>query len=458
MTIRSRCMGLLVALVCCLSGAAALAQASAPVMRSFAVDQVAQLTPGTELVFRVDGTAGGAVSLQVDGVANLIGLPETRPGTYEGAYTISIKDKITFSSKAVATLRVGDRQSVASLVPTLLKAEAHAKTVAAAMPAPVMRSFAVDQVPQLSPGTQLVFRVDGTAGGAVSLRIDGVANAIVLPEARPGIYEGAYTISVQDKITFNSKAVATLKVGDRQSTATLVATLLTTDAHAKAVAAAKLALVAVPQINRLETRNSGALSGGHEITFLVTGTAGGKASISMDGGKTSIPLVEEKSGQYVGRYTIKSRDQFTDATPVTATLALGDKSATAVKTLMAGAVGTSAVAEAKCDSCGVVASVTKVDVKGKPTYVGAVAGGVVGGVLGNQIGGGTGKTVATVVGAVGGAVAGNEIEKNVRSETHYDVVVKLDNGSTKTVQFPAEPVFKVGAKVKLSGETLVPND
>ena len=83
---------------------------------------------------------------------------------------------------------------------------------------------------------------------------------------------------------------------------------------------------------------------------------------------------------------------------------------------------------------------------------------MVGGVLGNQIGGGTGKTVATVVGTVGGAVAGNEIEKNVRSETHYDVVVKLDNGSSRTVRFQAEPVFKVGAKVKLSGDTLVPND
>ncbi len=63
-------------------------------------------------------------------------------------------------------------------------------------------------------------------------------------------------------------------------------------AHARAVAASNSS----PLIDRFETWNSGALSGGHEVSFVVNGTAGAKASI---------PLLEEKSGQYTGNYPIE---------------------------------------------------------------------------------------------------------------------------------------------------------
>ena len=103
-------------------------------------------------------------------------------------------------------------------------------------------------------------------------------------------------------------------------------------------------------------------------------------------------------------------------------------------------------------------SVTKVNVKGKPNYLGAIAGGVAGAALGNQIGKGDGNTAATVIGAVGGAVAGREVEKRVRSNTVYDVVVKLNDTSSKTVRFESDPGFKAGSKVKVSGDTLVVNE
>ena len=38
---------------------------------------------------------------------------------------------------------------------------------------------------------------------------------------------------------------------------------------------------------------------------------------------------------------------------------------------------------------------------------------------------------------VGGAGAGREIEKRVRTTTVYDVVVKMDDASTRTVRFEA---------------------
>jgi len=321
--------------------------------------------------------------------------------------------------------------------------------------APAISSLSVDQVGELVPGTELIFRASGTPNGVLRLKLDGVASLIELPQSRPGTYEGAYTISIKDKVTADSKVNATLSVGDRQATAVLAQHLLTAEAHAKATAAANPA----PVISRFETGNSGALSGGNEVNFTINGTAGAKATVSLDGGKTQVALTEEKPGLYTGKYTIKTRDRLNDSTQTRATLEMGTRKATLVKPLLAGATvaGAAALAAAtpKCEGCGVVQSVTAVKVKGKPNYVGAIAGGVAGGVLGNQVGKGDGNTAATVIGAVGGAVAGREIEKRVRAGTVYDVVVKMDDASTRTVRFEAQPAFAAGSKVKVSGNTLV---
>ncbi len=326
---------------------------------------------------------------------------------------------------------------------------------AMAQTAPVINSFTVDQVKQVTPGTELIFRVNGSGGGSLGLRIDGSTNQIGLVETRSGVYEGAYTISIRDKITYDSKVTATLRVGQRQTTALLGQTLLSAEAHAQALAAATPA----PSISRFETKTTGALTGGNEITFLVNGTAGGKASVSLDGGKTSLPLAEEKAGHYSGNYTVKSRDQLTDATAALATLALGEKKDTLSKTFAVAAVTPkpvlAAAAMAKCETCGVVTEVNSVTVKGDPNYVGAIGGGVAGAVLGSQVGKGDGATAATVVGAVGGALVGREIEKRVRSKKYFDVIVKLDNGTFKTARFEKSPAFKVDNRVKFNGETLV---
>lgn len=316
---------------------------------------------------------------------------------------------------------------------------------------PAIRSFTVDQVPELAPGTELVFRVIGSAGGRLQLDIDGVANPLGLAETSAGTYAGAYTISIRDKITPTSRVLATLRLDTRQTSVALGQTLLTEAAHAKATAVPPVQ----PQISRIETRNTGALSGGHEISFIVNGTPGGSATVSLDGGKSTVALAEERGGRYSGRYTIKSRDQLTDGTQALFTLALADKTTRAAKPLASGAVVPVALIEPpRCEGCGVVVSVNQVKVKGKPNYLGAIAGGVAGAALGNQIGKGDGKTAATVLGAVGGAVAGREIEKRVRSNIRYDVAVKLDNGSTRNVSYEADPGLAVGAKVQFDGDTL----
>ena len=115
-----------------------------------------------------------------------------------------------------------------------------------------------------------------------------------------------------------------------------------------------------------------------------------------------------------------------------------------------------APARAVCAVCGRVESVRTVQHAAPPTGVGAVAGGVLGGVVGNQIGSGSGRTAATVLGAVGGGYAGHTIEKRTRTETRYEVSVRMDDGRLRTVETRTAP--PIGKPVTLKGQVLRPAD
>ncbi len=106
-------------------------------------------------------------------------------------------------------------------------------------------------------------------------------------------------------------------------------------------------------------------------------------------------------------------------------------------------------APAVCHNCGVIDSINDVKVNGEGTGIGGVGGAVVGGLVGNQIGGGRGNTLATVAGAVGGAFAGNAIEKNVRGHVVHRMVVRLDDGTTRTFTQDSPFGYGVGERVRL---------
>ncbi|PLY41102.1 hypothetical protein CSZ94_17470 [Janthinobacterium sp. ROICE36] len=102
-----------------------------------------------------------------------------------------------------------------------------------------------------------------------------------------------------------------------------------------------------------------------------------------------------------------------------------------------------------CSNCGVIEAIHEVNTRAEGSGVGAAGGAVVGGLLGNQVGGGHGKQLATVLGAVGGAVAGNQIEGSVRATRSYNIVVRLDNGKTRTVHQSAAPNWRQGDRVRI---------
>jgi outer membrane lipoprotein SlyB len=116
-----------------------------------------------------------------------------------------------------------------------------------------------------------------------------------------------------------------------------------------------------------------------------------------------------------------------------------------------------ATAPSVCANCGRVEAVNAIEQKGEGTGLGAIAGGVVGGVLGNQVGSGRGRTAATVVGAGAGAYAGHEIEKYAKKTQRYDVVVRLEDGTSRTFSYQTEPAFRTGDRVKVVEGALVAN-
>lgn len=119
------------------------------------------------------------------------------------------------------------------------------------------------------------------------------------------------------------------------------------------------------------------------------------------------------------------------------------------------AVQPAPVAPAICMNCGIIDSVREIEQKGEGTGLGAVAGGVAGAVVGSQIGKGSGKTAATVIGTVGGAVAGHQVEKHVRSTKKYEVLVRFEDGASRTFMFDAQPSWRIGDRVKVENNVIM---
>jgi outer membrane lipoprotein SlyB len=113
-----------------------------------------------------------------------------------------------------------------------------------------------------------------------------------------------------------------------------------------------------------------------------------------------------------------------------------------------------APARAPCATCATVESVTAVEVEGAGSGAGAIAGGVLGAVVGNQVGGGDGKALATILGAVGGGMAGNAVEKKMKKVTQFDVTVRMEDGSRRTLRQTTPPA--VGSAVVVNGDSLQP--
>jgi len=102
----------------------------------------------------------------------------------------------------------------------------------------------------------------------------------------------------------------------------------------------------------------------------------------------------------------------------------------------------------------IVESVREVKEPGDAKGVGAIAGGVVGGVLGNKLG--KGKGLVTILRAAGGAFAGHQVEKQARADKRWEIALRLDDGSQRTLSSETEPAWRAGERVRIVDGKLQP--
>jgi outer membrane lipoprotein SlyB len=198
-----------------------------PRIEGFNVNELRRIEPGAELNFEVFGTPGGNASVRIDGATRNLHLTETRPGTYQGTYTIGTHDRIRPDSSITANLRVAGMVKTQALAATIVRVPERVgpgDREVAGMPR--VQTFDVRGSDDLGPGHELKFTVVGTPGAKVDVQIAGTRGIFTLPEVRPGEYAGLYTIRRDDNIAPDASVTATIRANGRYSTATLGQPLL----------------------------------------------------------------------------------------------------------------------------------------------------------------------------------------------------------------------------------------
>jgi hypothetical protein len=98
--------------------------ADAPQIDRFSVSSFDRLTPGTELVFTLEGTPGSRATLTVGSLARNLPMRETEPGVYEGRYTVRSQDQITQDTIVRGNLQRGNQTASVRLQQALVPSAA----------------------------------------------------------------------------------------------------------------------------------------------------------------------------------------------------------------------------------------------------------------------------------------------------------------------------------------------
>ncbi len=281
----------------------ALAQpAGTPVITGFDVEQVRKLSPGAVLLFTLRGTSGAEARIAIDGVSTQYYLNEVDTGVYRGTYTLRTGDRLTANTAVSANLRLRNRVVTAVLDESLLygapwrNAAMRAADERAAS-APLINRFTVDPVNPLVVGSELAFRLLGTPGGQASVRLQGVPGKTWLNEISPGQYEGTHRVASADRMASTTRAVATLRSGNRSVNATLDGSLqASTPVNRPRQFCANCGVVEAVNVLQVKGPGSyiGLIAGG--LAGAVLGSQVGKGS-----GKTAAQVLGAAGGAYAGR-------------------------------------------------------------------------------------------------------------------------------------------------------------
>ena len=193
----------------------------APEVRSLEATADGRLEPGTLLTFTLEGTPRSEASVRIRGLRENIPLRETQWGLYVGRYTIKRGDRIEPDSEVRATLESGSRVAAANYELGELLPRQRASQPPQRVAELRIERFSMAPLERIEPGADLRFALEGTPGAAVVVDLPGIGNNLALREVRPGVYEGGYTLRRADTFNPNRPIVATLRMGDRLTTANL---------------------------------------------------------------------------------------------------------------------------------------------------------------------------------------------------------------------------------------------
>lgn len=313
----------------------------------------------------------------------------------------------------------------------------------------------VQPAERLVPGADLVFTIWGTPGATASLDIAGVSRKVYLQEVRRGVYEGVYTLSTRDRLAPDATVTASLRRGNQVSQAQVLEPLQA--GWSPAPPATPVAAV-LPSIERFSISEANDRRQGQRLLLRVDGSPGARATVQLPGADTRrIRLQETSPGVYTGQYLVTPADRLRADADATAELRLGQQRVErslprALSAVRLPVLGTAAL----CSDCGTVQAVNRLQVDADKPPVGAVAGGVLGAVLGSQVGKGDGRTAAGVAGAVAGGVIGHQIDKRRNQREQFEVVLRMADGTQRTLMLDADPQLRAGANVRVVDGQLQP--
>jgi hypothetical protein len=193
----------------------------APEVRSLEATADGRLEPGTLLTFRLEGTPRAQASLRIRGLRENIGLRETERGVYMGGYTIKRGDRIEPDAGVRALLENGNRQASANFELAEILPRPRGPLPPPRVADLRIERFGMTPLERIEAGADLRFMLEGTPGAAVLIDLPGIGNDLALREVRPGVYEGSYTLRRADNFNPNRPIVATLRIGDRITSANL---------------------------------------------------------------------------------------------------------------------------------------------------------------------------------------------------------------------------------------------
>lgn len=180
---------------------------------NFSVNQVNQLTPGTELVFTLQGTPNSRATLTIGNVVTNLPMQEIESGVYEGRYTIRRRDQFSNNVVVRANLARGNRVASTRLQQPLVADTGFGNQTSQGLS---IDRFTVQPVQQLEPGTELNFTLTGTPNATATFSIAGVTSNQPMREVSPGTYEGEYVIRRRDYFpTSGANVTASLRSGQQ---------------------------------------------------------------------------------------------------------------------------------------------------------------------------------------------------------------------------------------------------